>query len=127
MEIDHVVLYAKDPAASAEFYGRVVGLPAERVEEYRAGMVSFPSVRVSPHSVIDLMGSGDGPHPTLNHICLAMSEEELNALRARLAEHHVPIVATMSDSFGARGTAPHTFYFEDPDGNVIEARYYSHP
>jgi hypothetical protein len=33
--------------------------------------------------------------------------------------------ALMEKSFGARGLAPETFYFPDPDGNVIEARYYS--
>jgi catechol 2,3-dioxygenase-like lactoylglutathione lyase family enzyme len=25
---------------------------------------------------------------------------------------------------GARGTSTHWFYFQDPDGNVIEARHY---
>ena len=30
----------------------------------------------------------------------------------------------MKQSFGARGLAPQTFYFGDPDGNVLEARYY---
>ena len=27
-------------------------------------------------------------------------------------------------SFGARGSSKHWFYFQDPDGNVIEARHY---
>ena len=35
-----------------------------------------------------------------------------------------PIGGEMKSSFGARGLAPHTFYFGDPDGNVLEARYY---
>jgi glyoxylase I family protein len=33
----------------------------------------------------------------------------------------------MTQSFGARGFAPEAFYFADPDGNVLEARYYETP
>ena len=31
----------------------------------------------------------------------------------------------MEQSFGARGLATRAFYFRDPDGNVVEARYYA--
>jgi extradiol dioxygenase family protein len=62
-------------------------------------------------------------HP-VNHLCLAMSEAEFAALRERLAARAVATSAVMEQSFGARGLAPKAFYFRDPDGNVIEARYY---
>ena len=32
--------------------------------------------------------------------------------------------ARLNRSYGARGWAPQDFYFSDPDGNVVEARYY---
>jgi len=60
----------------------------------------------------------------VNHVCLAMTKAEFEALRTRLAENGAPIGGAMTSSFGARGLAPHTFYFSDPDGNVLEARYY---
>jgi len=61
----------------------------------------------------------------VNHVCLAMSEADFTALRARLAANEVAVSTTMQQSFGARGLAPEAFYFRDPDGNVVEARYYS--
>lgn len=134
--LDHVVLWTADPVQSAEFYAQVVGLPPVRLDEFRAGEAPFPSVRVSPHTIIDLMArvaaplvdtmagaEGSAGHP-VNHVCLSMSEGEYRALQARLAAHGVAISPVMENSFGAQGAAPQAFYFRDPDGNVLEARYY---
>lgn len=136
VRIDHVVIWVDDPLRSLEFYERVVGLTAERTQEFRAGKVPFPSVRVSEDSIIDLMprvragetnstlGDGTAGHP-VNHVCLAMSQADFEALRQRLHANGSKIPMTMTQSFGAKGLAPETFYFLDPDKNVIEARYYS--
>jgi catechol 2,3-dioxygenase-like lactoylglutathione lyase family enzyme len=134
--LDHVVLWTDDPLRAVEFYERVVGLTPVRVDEFRAGQAPFPSVRVSADSIVDLMARVAAPvvdamagadasagHP-VNHLCLAMSEAEFAALRERLTAHAVATSAVMEQSFGARGLAPKAFYFRDPDGNVIEARYY---
>jgi len=134
--LDHVVLWTDDPLRAVEFYERVVGLTPVRVDEFRAGQAPFPSVRVSADSIVDLMARVAAPvvdamagadasagHP-VNHLCLAMSEAEFAALRERLAARAVATSAVMEQSFGARGLAPKAFYFRDPDGNVIEARYY---
>ncbi len=135
--LDHVVLWTEDPAKSAEFYERVLGLPAVRLEEFRAGQAPFPSIRVSPHSIIDLMartaapivdamagGEASAGH-RVNHVCLAMPERDYRALRDRLAAHGIATSTPMEQSFGAQGLAPQAIYFRDPDGNVIEARYYA--
>jgi catechol-2,3-dioxygenase len=53
-----------------------------------------------------------------------MSRAELEALVARLASASVPTHSIGETSFGARGSTRHWFYFQDPDGNVIEARHY---
>jgi glyoxylase I family protein len=134
--LDHVVFWTEDPVASAEFYARVVGLTPVRLDEFRSGQAPFPSVRISPHSIIDLMarvaapivdamaGADGSAGHRVNHVCLSMSEAEFEALRARLAAHGVAISTMMESSFGAQGLAPRAFYFRDPDGNVLEARYY---
>jgi catechol 2,3-dioxygenase-like lactoylglutathione lyase family enzyme len=137
VRIDHVVLWVSDPIRSLEFYRQVVGLPSEREEEFRAGRVAFPSVRIDSTSIIDLMPrsavgrmdavpgmKGASGHP-VNHVCLAMSEDDFEALRSRLDALGVVIPITVGNSFGAQGYAPRTFYFWDPDGNVLEARYYT--
>lgn len=46
-------------------------------------------------------------------------------VRARLQQHGIAPAGEMVRSFGARGLAPRTFYFRDPDANVFEARYYA--
>lgn len=133
--VDHIVLSVADPLRSVEFYERVLGFAAERLAEFEAGKAPFPSVRAPEDTVIDLMrlaiapmlnrlpGADGSAGNKLNHLCLATSKADYDALRARLQEHGVPVPMTMTQSFGARGFAPEAFYFADPDGNVLEARY----
>ena len=128
MRVDHVVLWTKDPRAAMDFYTRVVGLTPERFGEYEAGEAPFPSVRVSDDSIIDLMpiemGADASAGHQVNHVCLAMTKSEFEALDQRLQAEGVDTGRRLHRSFGARGWAPHTYYFTDPDGNVLEARYY---
>lgn len=134
--IDHVVLWVEDVERSLDFYVGVLGLEGVRVEEFRSGKAPFPSVRVSAGSILDIMPragasmvdsmsgtDGSAGHP-VNHVCLAMSEQDYETLRGRLEAEGVPCSAPMEQSFGAQGLAPRAFYFRDPDGNVLEARYY---
>jgi glyoxylase I family protein len=127
MRLDHVVLWTKDPRAAVDFYTKVVGLAPVRFSEFEAGEAPFPSVRVCADSVIDLMplemAKGSAGHP-VNHVCLALSRAEYDALDARLRAAGVDTSARRQHNFGARGWAPQAFYFADPDGNVVEARYY---
>jgi extradiol dioxygenase family protein len=60
----------------------------------------------------------------LNHVCLSMTRDELDAMAARLTAAGVAMHHIGETSFGARGSSKHWFYFQDPEGNVIEARHY---
>jgi catechol 2,3-dioxygenase-like lactoylglutathione lyase family enzyme len=119
-----------------DFYSRVVGLAPVRFEDFQAGEAPFPSVRVSEDSMIDLLPmdsigatesltkvGGSAGHP-VNHVCLALSKSEYDALDRRLQEEGVDTSARLDRTYGARGWAPQGYYFADPDGNVVEARYY---
>ncbi|EHB53695.1 Glyoxalase/bleomycin resistance protein/dioxygenase [Mycolicibacterium rhodesiae JS60] len=127
MRLDHVVLWVKDPAAAMDFYTRVVGLAPVRFEEFAAGEAPFPSVRVSEDSIIDLAlidtAAGSAGH-RVNHVCVAMTKTEYDALDQRLQAEGIDTSDRLAPTFGARGWGPEGMYFPDPDGNVIEARYY---
>jgi catechol 2,3-dioxygenase-like lactoylglutathione lyase family enzyme len=135
--LDHVVLWTADPLRAVTFYTDVLGFTPVRVDAFRAGRAPFPSVRVSERTILDLMARVAAPivdamagadasagHP-VNHVCFSMSEGDFEALRTRLERAGVATSSTMEQSFGAQGLAPKAFYFRDPDGNVLEARYYA--
>lgn len=138
MHIDHVVLWVEDARRALTFYTEVIGLPGMRVEEFLAGAAPFPSVRVSDASILDLVPAagadltrgftGEAKRTAagqpVNHVCLAMSPAELDALDARVAAAGVATHKLGERSFGARGWSTRWFYFQDPDGNVLEARAY---
>lgn len=128
--LDHIVLNVTDMERMLRFYTGVMEFPAERLDAYRAGSVPFPSVRLNAHTIIDLFDDSEaaeqGRNTNLNHFCIAVSEPDFNALRQRLARHGVTPHGEPGTRWGARGDAT-AFSFPDPEGNVIEIRYYPAP
>ncbi len=128
--MDHIVLNAGDIEGLVRFYTEVVELEPERVEEFRGGKVPFPSVRVNAGTVIDLAPPAmwESTHlqargrPNLNHFCLTLDKSDWDKLRERLAARQVAVEGPLP-RWGARGQGT-SFYFHDPEGNEIEARYY---
>src|SRR5205809_6460404 len=55
LAFDHLVLNVADVERSLAWYSGELGLEALRVDEWRAGQVFFPSVRVSDDTIIDLL------------------------------------------------------------------------
>ena len=136
MRLDHVVLHVADPLKSAEWFHDVVGLEPVRLEEFKRGESPFPSVRIAQDAIMDLspLSSAEAlerdTHASgsvgyrVNHVCIAMTREEYDALDERLRADGRDTSARVRPTYGARGWAPENFYFQDLDGNVIEARYY---
>lgn len=122
--IDHIALNVDNVDRSLAFYHEALGLDIERIDEFRAGKVGFPSVRVTPQTVIDLMPGGaitrDGRQP-LNHFALTLATSDLNGVRERLAQHEVKIVEEARPRWGAQGNEP-SMKVLDPDGNIVELK-----
>ena len=59
----------------------------------------------------------------LNHFCIALSKKTWNELLERLKTNNVIIEEGPVQRWGANGTGT-SIYFRDPEGNLIEARYY---
>ncbi|HNP31325.1 MAG TPA: VOC family protein, partial [Nitrospirales bacterium] len=115
-----------------DFYTRILMLPAERLEDYRAGNAPFPSVRINQDTVIDLFpkklweqhSSADKGFGNLNHFCLSLTKKDWEDLHRRLRDHKIAISEGPVQRWGAKGTGT-SIYFPDPEGNTIEARFYS--
>ena len=117
---DHLVLRVRDPQASLDFYVGTLGLEPERVEQWRAGTVPFPSVRVSPTFVIDLDPRRAADGKNVEHYCLEIAETDLLALQS---SGRFDVLGVPVRRWGARGPAD-LVYVHDPDGHVIELRHY---
>ena len=116
--LDHIVLKCRDVEAALAFYCGQLGLEPERVDEWRRGEALFPSVRVTPTTIIDLFaGEPDGSN--LDHLCLVFDGDTLEALHERF-----PDGRRGDRLFGAQGLAS-SLYIHDPDGNTVELRTYA--
>lgn len=129
--MDHIVLNVEDDEKMIAFYANVLMFPTERLEEYQSGKAPFPSLRLNKDTIIDLFPKkmweksarpGNG-RENLNHFCIALSEEAWLELQERLRTNAVAIKEGPVQRWGAHGDGT-SVYFRDPEGNLIEARYY---
>ncbi|MEW2580683.1 VOC family protein [Streptomyces syringium] len=116
---DHLVLNVSDIERSLAFYLGPLGLEPVRVEEWRAGKVPFPSVRVSPGTIIDLFERPRG-ESNVDHICLVVEPLDWQEV---VDSGIFTVVDGPGSRFGARGDGE-SLYVLDPDGNTVELRWY---
>ncbi|NNE12126.1 MAG: VOC family virulence protein [Ilumatobacter sp.] len=115
--IDHVVVKVSDVERSLEWYGGLLGLAAEQVDEWRAGDAPFPSVRVSEGFIIDLLPS-ERSGENYDHLCLVIDNDDMAAVAA---DERFDVVAGPVVRGGARGDGV-SVYVRDPDGNLVELK-----
>ncbi|MEU4690470.1 VOC family protein [Actinoplanes sp. NPDC023714] len=116
---DHLVLNVNDVERSLAFYCGVLGLQPVRVDEWRAGKIKFPSVRVDASTIIDLF-SRSGGGSNVDHICLVVRPLDWQQV---IASGIFTLVEGPVGRFGARGSAT-SIYVRDPDANIVELRWY---
>lgn len=125
--LDHLVLRVRDLERAVSFYGDLLGLPIECLEEYRAGTRPFISARVGGQ-LIDLV-----PDPTYDpaagaeqsgflHLCLRVRGRLAGDLLPRLRARAVDVIEEAPVlRLGATGYGP-SIYVRDPDGYVVELK-----
>jgi catechol 2,3-dioxygenase-like lactoylglutathione lyase family enzyme len=116
-------VYATDLDAAEAFYGGLLGLPrlmraGERHVFYRVGdtilLIFNPDATERPPDPGTLPVPPHGAHGP-GHVCFAMSDAEINAIRARLDRVGVQIDSDFHWPNGAR-----SLYVRDPAGNSVE-------
>lgn len=119
---DHLVLNVADVERALGFYGGTLGLAPERVEQWRAGAVPFPSVRVTPDTVIDLVERprGESGGSNVDHLCLVVEPLDWEQV---VDSGEFTVLEGPVGRWGARGSAQ-SVYVRDPDGNTVELRWY---
>ena len=117
--IDHLVLRSGDVERTVAWYREHLGVEAERLDEWRAGEVLFPSLRLSDTTIIDVL-EGERSGINVDHFAVVVEGAELDAVASSGA---FDVVAGPSDLWGARGQG-RGLYVRDPDGNVVELRTY---
>lgn len=125
--LDHIVLRVRDLDASLAFYGELLGLPIESLEEYRAGQRPFVSARVGTE-LIDFV-----PDPTYDrqagaaqggflHLCVRVGGRLVEDVLPRVRGQGVEVLEeSPALRMGATGYAA-SIYIRDPDGYVVELK-----
>lgn len=125
--MDHFVLNVKNMDVMLAFYKDILGLHPERVEEFRAGKIPFPSMRINSDTIIDLfpqkIKKTDQKSNRLNHFCLSFAKNEWEEVCQRIKSHGIAIIEGPIDRWGAHGDGV-SIYILDPENNKIEIRYY---
>jgi len=127
-EMNHIVLRVKDVEESLRFYTQVLGMSAERVEQWRAGEIRFPSARINADTIIDFFASDQAPIAregikNQDHYCMVIEKTDMEALKAKFEALGVDIQSGPGKRWGSHGDGI-SLYIYDPDDNVVELRHY---
>ena len=121
LEFDHVVLRVRDQEVSRRFYMETLGLSLDHVNE------AFHLVQLrAGRQLLDLLPLGEGgdrlpPAGRMDHLCLSIATEDLEAVVGWLRERGVRIDGDIASRRGAFGQGP-SVYIQDPDGYRIELK-----
>lgn len=125
LRMDHIVFNVEDMDKVLDFYTKILNLKTERLEEFRQGKVTFPSLRINADTLIDLFPAKKPITVDTNfdHFCLVIEKEDFEKFTENLKKYNVTIERGPSQNWGAHGNAI-SIYFRDPEKRLIEVRYY---
>lgn len=123
--IDHVVFLVDDMGVAMDFYRNVLGcVPGYSYPQLGMEQVWCGAALIVLIDTSDPKAAGSVPEVSggrnVDHVCIAMSPFDDDAMRRHLARHGVEIVNEAMHG-GARGMG-HSFYVLDPFGNKLELK-----
>ncbi len=123
--IDHVVFLVGDMQVAMDFYRDVLGCvpgnsyPQLGMEQVWCGAALIVLVDMSDPKAAGFVPPVAGGR-NVDHVCIALSPFDHDAMRRHLQRHGVAIVNEAMHG-GARGMG-HSFYVLDPFGNKLELK-----
>ena len=116
VELNHTIVHAREPKASAAFLAEILGRPAP------ARFGPFWTVALDNGVTLDYIHGGDDER-IIEHYAFLVSEPEFDRIFARIQERGLSYWADpghqqpgqISQRDGGRG-----IYWDDPDGHVLE-------
>jgi len=120
--IDHIVLTVKDIEATVSFYESVLGMVRESFGEGRIAL-KFGSQKINLHQQgKEYEPKARMPLPGSEDLCF-ITDTKLETAMDQVRNKGVEILEGPVTRTGAMGTIV-SFYFRDPDGNLIEVANY---
>ena len=120
--LDHLVLTVASVDASCAFYERTLGMTLVRFGQGRTAL-SFGAQKINLHQAgKEFVPHAQHPVPGSADLCF-IATTPLEQAMAHVRAQGVDIVEGPVDRTGATGPM-RSFYFRDPDGNLIEVSNY---
>ena len=121
--IDHLVLNVADLEASAEWYGRVLGMRREIADARTIMWFGEQKLHLRPvDATQDEWFTGDHPATGSDDLCFE-ADADVSAIAAHLAACGVEVEVGPVQRAGARGTMT-SVYCRDPDSSLVEISTY---
>ena len=119
---DHMVFTVRDIERTCEFYSKVLGMEVITFEGGRRAL-RFGEQKINLHLAgAEFEPKAEPPVPGSQDVCLITKTDLAEAL-AHVESCGVEIIEGPGDKSGAVGPI-RSFYFRDPDGNLIEVSNY---
>jgi catechol 2,3-dioxygenase-like lactoylglutathione lyase family enzyme len=121
--IDHIVLTVEDITETGQFYESVLGMTKETFGKGRVAL-KFGKQKINLHEYgREFEPKASKPIPGSADLCF-ITETKLEVAMAHVKRSGVIIIEGPVTRTGATGSLI-SFYFRDPDGNLIEVANYA--
>ncbi|MCJ8297598.1 MAG: VOC family protein [Pseudomonadales bacterium] len=123
MRIDHLVLTVKDVDKTVDFYTRFMGFEKEVFLEGRVAL-KFEGGKINLHAYgNEFEPKAENPMPGSADLCF-IADEKIEDIMLRFIREGINIIEGPVFRTGSRGRI-YSFYFRDPDHNLIEVSNYA--